>query len=339
VRPNLLIRVSVTAVAVLAAVPACASKQPASTPSQQGSGLVGNAAGGTASPNTSPAPPRWGTLVYLPNEGSSPWVTLTLWRPGGGDPEPSQLRLDEMDAGMNATVSPDGQRVAWVDSGDGNDPGALTVANVDGSGQHVLLNGATIACEPSWSPDGNEVYAMMVTASAAHQVYVNVGSGQTTPVPRDIGCHMVWSGDGQSIAYADGQGHIVTAHADGSSRRNVPNLGVQVGGRRSFTVLSLSAHGGLAAINVHTGDRPDGDIVRILFVNEIVDTATGATRRLPVSGELLQAYFLPAGGLLVRVRDQSGIHDVLVSHDLSSVLFRADEPPALASSVLLAYIA
>ena len=80
----------------------------------------------------------------------------------------------------------------------------------------------------------------------------------------------------------------------------------------------------------------DGDVGRDLEANEIVDTVTGATLALPVSGQLKQAYFLPVGGVVVRVKAGSGMEIALLSADLK-LITKVAEPPELASLALLGY--
>ena len=75
---------------------------------------------------------------------------------------------------------------------------------------------------------------------------------------------------------------------------------------------------------------------RQVRANEIVDTTTGEEGALPVPGELVQAYFRPDGGAVLRLKDENRHTLVLVSAGLG-VLAQADEPAALAGSVLLGY--
>jgi len=127
---------------------------------------------------------------------------------------------------------------------------------------------------------------------------------------------------------------------DGSGARAVPKLGPDGGEtkRRAHDPMSLSADGRLVALFVLQGEDPDGDVSRSLVVNEIVETATGATVKLPVTGELQQAFFLRKGGLLVRTNDKDTMRLTLLSTDLK-VLATAVEPPTLTAALLLGYVA
>jgi TolB protein len=295
--------------------------------------------GGPAAPTASssaPAASLPGTLVYAPPENNGK-ITLQVWTAGGPDTKAAAV-LDSADVLTSTTVSPDGTKIAYVH---GTGAGAaLTVAALDGTGPKVLLTGVDPTCdEPKWSADGSKVVTLAHPAD--HQAgSVPVAGGAFTPFPTAVlGCHVVWSGDGSTIAYANDSG-IVVSKVDGSSARAVPKLGPDGGEtkRRAHDPMSLSADGKLVALFVLQGEDPDGDAGRSLVVNEIVDTATGATVKLPVTGQLQQAFFLPKGGLLVRTNDKDTMRLTLLSADLK-VVSTAVEPPTLTAALLLGYAA
>jgi TolB protein len=288
--------------------------------------------GGSAAPapstNAAAVP---GTLLYAP-PGSNGKITLLLWEPPGNPA--AGAALDDTDA-LGVTFAPDGKRVAYLHAG------ATTVAGADGSGVRALLQNDDAACgEPNWAPDGSRVSA----AQAGRSGTVATAGGAFTPFPTAVsGCHVVFSGDGSTIAYATGDGRIMVARSDGSKAHAVPKLGADGGPtkRRSRHPMSLSADGKLVAIFVEQGESSEGGdsgAGRALVANEVVDATTGATVILPVAGELQQAYFLPKGGLLVRTQDKDGLRVTLLSTDLK-VVGSVAEPTSLTAAVLLGYAA
>jgi TolB protein len=293
------------------------------------------ASGCAAAASPAPAPtsnPRTipGTLLYAP-PGTNGKITLQLWAPPGNPS--SGAALEDTDA-LGVTFAPDGKRIAYIHGG------ATTVAGVDGSGAKPVLSGVDGDCgEPNWTPDGGRVGA----AQAGRSGTVATAGGVFTAFPTAVtGCHVVFSGDGTTIAYATGDGGVMVAKADGSGAHQVPRLGADGGPtkRRSRHPMSLSADGKLVAIFVEQGESSEGGdsgAGRALFANEVVDTTSGATITLPVTAELEQAYFLPKGGLLVRTRDKDGSLRVsLLGPDLK-VVGSVAEPPTLTAAVLLGY--
>jgi TolB protein len=255
---------------------------------------AGCSSSATPAPQPSPSPvPLTGIFVYAPPETAGK-ITLQVWSPPAEEPIAAAV-LGSGDVLASTTVSPDGKRIAYVHR-DASGATALTVAALDGSAATVLLSGAEPYCdEPNWTGDGARVTAM-ANPKDGFAGTVAVAGGPFTPFPTPVtGCHLVWSGDGTTMAYAVSTGTgpaadgIILAHADGSGGREVPRLGADGGAtkRRSHNPMSLSADGKLLALFVLQGDDPAGDIGeggRGLVVNEIVNTGTGATVALPVTG-------------------------------------------------------
>jgi TolB protein len=268
-----------------------------------------------------------GTLLYAP-----PGAPLQLWAPPAAPT--AAAPLDDAEA-LTATFAPDGKRIAYVNGG------AATVAAVDGSGGRAVLSGVDQACgDLDWTADS----ARLTVTQGGKAGTVPVAGGSFTPFPTAVaGCHVIFSGDGSTIAYATGDGGITVAKADGSSAHAVPRLGADGGltKRRSNHPMSLSADGKLLALYVQQGESSEGGdngAGRALVANEIVNVSTGATVSLPVTGDLEQAYFLPHGGLLVRTQDKDGLKVSALSPDLK-VQGTLAEPPTLTAAVLLGYAA
>lgn len=276
-----------------------------------------------------------GTLFYFPSAPADK-AAITSWAPLGDAAPKSLFTLNGADALSSATFSPDGKHVAWVASDFEAGTTVLYVANVDGSSKRVLLKEADPYCvEPNWSGASKLITRPAAQPSAST---IDVATAGLTPFATPVeGCHVLMSADGSTVAFSLGPA-ITLANGDGAGRRYVPRLGADGGPthRRSYDPGSLSADGRQLALFVQTGDAPDGDVARGLEMNEIVDTATGETKTLPVAGDLHQAFFLPTGGVVARIKGSAGIVIALLGPDLQLVT-QAPEPPALASMVLLGY--
>lgn len=91
--------------------------------------------------------------------------------------------------GVDARWSPDGRRVAYVATDQG-DPGSLTVINSDGSNPRILVpKGSAGANRPefSWSPDGTRLlYAGERTPCGCRELYtISVDGGESTNITRN----------------------------------------------------------------------------------------------------------------------------------------------------------
>ncbi len=281
---------------------------------------------------TTPVPPNLaGQLFYVPFDHAGPApVALVSWAPAGATTK-DRLRLPWIDLIENLMVSPDGRRVAWVESSNQT----LYVADADGSNKKGLGKGVD-TCEPTWSPDGSQIYGYGFDGGDKPAL-VNVATGTTTALPGSPGCHVVFSADGSAIAYDDGGGDVFVARTTATAK--VPRLGSDGGStrRRSFCALSLSPDARQVALNVHSGNVPDGDIGRDLYANEIVDVTSGATLTLPgLPGTLISAFFLPGGGLVART--QSGANHAIAQYTADLALVRTvPEPASLAQYSLIGY--
>jgi TolB protein len=241
--------------------------------------------------------------------------------------------------GHNANVSPDGRSVAFID-----DAGDVLVADRDGGRARTVLRGSVGAgFEPVWSPDSTRLLAVRAeTGGAPVPGVVDVRTGGFTPLAHNpAGIHYLWSADGRHLGYATGTCQIGVADADGGNARLVPVLGdpnssANPDRKRSCDPFSISADGSRIAVDLHTGDMPDGDIGRDMFANAVIDTRTGATVRLPVPGAVSAVLFQPNGGMLVR--SSSAGHNLLtlLSPD-GMVITQVTEPTTANNLNLLAY--
>ncbi|NES15939.1 MULTISPECIES: hypothetical protein [unclassified Micromonospora] len=279
-----------------------------------------------------------GRLYYGPKPGSTTAGTAHLW---WFEPDGSRVQLPAIETTaleLNAVVSPDGERVAWVDSSS-----QLWVANVDGSKKRMLKPGGRPLVEPdcftpAWSRDSRKLLVSRVLSAepslVMEQGVVDVTSGRYEAIRKIKGCHPLWSADGRTLAYADGEGRIAVSRADGSGQRFIPGLG----GRAryaSFDLTSLSPDGSRIALLRRGSNEDAGDVARELDVNAVLDTRTGKEIDLPLGGRTLrQAYFQADGTLVLRL--DAGDHNVLVLVGADGAkLSETEEPAALKDMQIL----
>ncbi|MBM0275757.1 TolB-like translocation protein [Micromonospora tarensis] len=291
--------------------------QPPSPPASTSAGdPPGTSPGSGSSTNTSAV--KFGKLVYGPAElTGAEAANLRSWRPG--DNPVRLLALPELALKGNVSVSPDGRRVAWVDS-DGNSNN-LFVANVDGSDRQKVRSDVDPYCVTAvWSPDGRQLLFRETKANDAggpgRYGVLDVRSTAKTVrwwATEPAACHALWSADGRTIAMNTDLG--VTLYAtDGTTRRVVP--GFSRDGWRSNDVASLSPDGSRVALLREKPGGDDGDVARDLRVNVVLDTRTGKSVALPLGGrELWQLHFQTDGSMVVRVRAGNGYAVLLVDED------------------------
>ena len=138
--------------------------------------------------------------------------------------EPVQLtRYSGSD--MEPAWSPDGTRIAYTSTRDGNDE--IYVMDADGSNPVQLTQPRYSDNRAAWSPDGTRIAFVSIRDGNQRDIYTMDADGRnvvrlTQHPANDI--TPVWSPDGTRIAFAssrDGNWEIYTMHADG---RNVARL-------------------------------------------------------------------------------------------------------------------
>jgi TolB protein len=293
-------------------------------------GAVTPAEGPTAVPVQKPAPGPLPGSVYYVGWGQRDLPVLRL-TPSGPAPVLSG------GAGLTASVSPDGKAIAYVD-------GNANVVVTDQNGKHprtVLTGGAGEGYEPAWSTDSSSILAVRGPGpgSAKTPGIVNLATGAFTPLAHNPnGIHYLWSADGRHLGYATGTCQIGTANADGTNARLVPVLGdpnpaTNPDRRRSCDPYSISPDGTRIAVALHSGDDTNGDIARDLVADAVIDTRTGSTIALPLTGTVTAILFQPNGDMLVR-HDH---HLTLVTAN-GTVAADTTEPTNYSGFGLLAYI-
>ncbi|MER6591690.1 hypothetical protein ABT214_07540 [Micromonospora purpureochromogenes] len=303
------------------------------TPSPSGSPSIAPPATSTSSQPASSA--TFGRLHYGPSSsGGADTAHLYSWKPG--DTPVRRLALPVNPAQLNAAVSPDGRRVAWVEDG-----GALWTSALDGSGKRKLHDLVDNMCwSPTWSPNSRQLTVRLGAADGSFSKagLLDVSSGAFTEVAGFDGCHPVWAANG-TVAFADGSnGTVVVTDRTGAGRRTIPGLGSKGSRYVCFDVASISPDGRRIALFRIDRDGTYGDAARSLSANAVLDTRTGNVMTLPLGGrELRQAYFQADGSLVARVRSGSRYTLILVDKAGKKVAEKA-ESSSLASMQIIAAV-
>lgn len=309
--------------------------------------------------SAAPAPPD--RTVPGPARTPSPGATTGTGRTAGSVPgipgwlyyvDPDADRLVRLTGsgpvvvlnrdGFNATVSPDGRRIAYLT---GTEATSVVVADRDGRNPRtVLRDSAENGHEPTWSPDSTRLLVARGTDQDAVLGTVRVDTGTFTPLARQTGgIHHLWSADGRRLGYATGECRLGVADADGRNARLVPVVGdpdrsANPRGLSSCDPYSISPDGSRLAVAMVGAGQPNGDIARDLVADAVVDTRTGTAVDLPVTGTVSAVLFGPDGSLLVRSASGGGNQLTLVS-PAGTVTARVAEPAGVRRFSLLAHTA
>ncbi|MDI7248097.1 MAG: DPP IV N-terminal domain-containing protein [Bacillota bacterium] len=131
---------------------------------------------------------------------------------------------------IEATLSPDGKRVAYASDEDGD--WDIFVMNVDGSGEKKLTNNTASDGQPAWSPDGRKI-AFASDRDGNWEIYVMNADGsfptRLTSTPDAIEGSPTWSADGRRIAFhstrdKDGLGQIYAMNSNGTGPKRLTDL-------------------------------------------------------------------------------------------------------------------
>ncbi|MCI4063471.1 hypothetical protein MRQ36_13135 [Micromonospora sp. R77] len=259
---------------------------------------------------------------------------LRSWTPGGAPV--SLLSMPTSSAWANAAVSPDGERVAWVDR-----DATLWVADVDGSNRRKLHSDVDGLCwGPTWHPDGKTLSVALNDMTGRGDITrgnLDVRTGNFTKLSwKQEGCHPLASADGHYLAYPDGStGRVFVTTAGGKVVRTVPGLG---GSSKydCFDVASLSPDGSRIALFRRGPGDDAGDVARELTADAVLDTRTGAELDLPLGPRTLdQAFFQSDGTIVARALSLTGNVLVLIGAN-GRKISEEPEPSAFSDMQIIA---
>jgi hypothetical protein len=230
---------------------------------------------------------------------------------------------------QSATMSPDGQKLAWILAASAGATGQLRVQTYGGGsvtiGPTTINNGYT----PQWSADSSSV---IVGYGGSGWGRLNVTSGVITPMPSASGCCFgVFSPDGAYAILRNGLNTSVV-HADGSS----PVSALAPPGQVFSRIQSLSPDGRHVIALLKPAGSPGGDAGRVLGANAIVDTVTGTSVPISDSGMLRGGFYRADGNAVLRITI-GGADKVRLVSPAGAVLDEVAVPPAAVNHLLLGY--
>lgn len=282
-----------------------------------------------ASPSPSPSAPVTESIAGLPG-----WLYYVMGGTAGD--QLARLTGDRLRAvlardGSSAAVSPDGASIAFIDTRSST----VVVTDIDGAHPRTVLHNAFTGSPPAWSPDSRRLLVAKTATTWPTLGTVSVATGKFTPLahqPHVTG--PVWAPDGQHMGFVTPTGHVGVADIDGGNVRDVP---VTDGANRAW---SMSPDGSLLAVHrIVPGDRTNTEGGPSLFVaNAVIDTRTGDSVVLPVTGSIIGVFFQPNGNILVRTTSTGGNTLTLLGRD-RLVLAQSPEPATVNKLVLRAYSA
>jgi Tol biopolymer transport system component len=127
--------------------------------------------------------------------------------------------------GINPTLSPDGQKIAYCVRLGPTAFGQIELINVDGSGHMQLTELKGGACPLDWSPDGEKMALIAYGASPPSIFVMDKNGGNVRQVIAGYGAR--WSPNGKQLVFCRNpeshgmSGSIWTANADGTGATKV----------------------------------------------------------------------------------------------------------------------
>jgi hypothetical protein len=324
-RPFRLAAIAASLMALIG-VTACDGGSPSDAASPSVSGSAEPAAS-DAPPSPTPAPVPAanidGTLFFL-GVGAAGGIYYL-------DNDVLTLAISDASFGFfqSATMSPDGQKLAWILAASAGATGQLRVQTYGGGsvtiGPTTINNGYT----PQWSADSSSV---IVGYGGSGWGRLNVTSGVITPMPSASGCCFgVFSPDGAYAILRNGLNTSVV-HADGSS----PVSALAPPGQVFSRIQSLSPDGRHVIALLKPAGSPGGDAGRVLGANAIVDTVTGTSVPISDSGMLRGGFYRADGNAVLRITI-GGADKVRLVSPAGAVLDEVAVPPAAVNHLLLGY--
>ncbi|MGC4797689.1 hypothetical protein ACLQ3H_26730 [Micromonospora saelicesensis] len=253
----------------------------------------------SGSPDDSTAKVLTGTLYYL-GRTSKDAVVHAVQR--GADRTVARIPLGgEPCVGNSITVSPNGQRLAWVEDADAAGFGALMTAAIDGTRKRKLAT--EVGCLGSRALVWMGSDRLMVRQNDGASVLMNVVTGK--PVDGDPGqeTDRCWSADGRYLAAADESGPFVSG--PGSRRHYTYEPPSEDADKYDgWSARSVSMDGRYVAVGWKGTDPSRRD-----DSHAVVDVATSKVKKLPVNGEVRNIFFTSDKLVLVRNADRIVVLD------------------------------
>ncbi|RQX19586.1 hypothetical protein DDE19_03565 [Micromonospora ureilytica] len=272
----------------------------APTPTGSPSGLPPTVSPGTSEgSNDSAAKELTGTLYYLGRTSTDAVVHAVQ---GGADRTVARVPLGgEPCVGNSITVSPNGQRLAWVEDADAAGFGALMIAAIDGTHKRKLA--AEVGCLGStalvWMGSDRLVFRQTDGAS----VLMNVVSAKRVDGDRGQETDRCWSADGRYLAAQDASGPFVSG--PGSRRLyNYEPPSEDADKYDGWSARSVSMDGRFVAVGWKGTDPSRHD-----DSHAVVEVATSKVKKLPVKGEVKNILFTSDRLVLVRQADRIVVLD------------------------------
>jgi hypothetical protein len=243
-----------------------------------------------------------GTLVYLAH-ATDPAQQLEVTRVTNGVAKTTQFGRGRENEPV-VVPAPDGKRVAVISSPNTDNvvPGDLVVIEPGGA-RHTLIQHVAWGSGvwPLWTVDSRKI---MVKLASAGWVLVDATSGTTTPVPGVDGEYFTWSPSGTYRAHAESESAVIVTRPDGTVASRTPLSGLSECRERPacpFAVQAVSDDGRYVALG-HGNTDPN----HVTEAHLVLDTRTGRPVTLPkVDGGIVQIFFRPDGGLVLRWRKLS----------------------------------
>ncbi len=322
--------VAALAAAAFVAVGVSACGDGGSTPSAPAAGQSSAAAPSSAAPSPSDASSAAlpGTRYYLSFGEQAAEVHVVK---GGTDRVSASVPYGGGDCVRNTiTISPYGERLAWVEGAAGAEAGKLVTTRIDGSDR------ATIAAEPPFSGkapcDGGDPLVWntndrVLVQQDGHMALIDLSSRK--PADGDAGNETLkwWTPDGRNwAAVSEGRPYATTDPKVTFYRYTPP--AAQAARYDGWRVRSVSADGRYVAVGWINKDetRNDGSFA-------VVDTRTSKVVDLPGTGEVRSILFSTDGTVLVR-RDNG----ISVLDKRFQPVGTVTEPAGLSGAPLLAYV-
>jgi dipeptidyl aminopeptidase/acylaminoacyl peptidase len=137
--------------------------------------------------------------------------------------EGTKLTSDEINWELDPSWSPDGTRIAYVDTAPGPLAG-IDVMNADGTGVEPLFSSGNSVQRPQWSPDGSKIAFVQTLPDSNADIYVmNADGSHVVQLTTWQGVDMwpSWSPDGSKITFSSGRtggNDVFVMNADGSNQ-------------------------------------------------------------------------------------------------------------------------